>query len=59
MVQTVLESDQISEADALEEIASYLAFDSDVDVSSEYTDDGYVITVSTALDEDVIYRNIG
>ena len=56
MVITVLEAEEISDGEALAELAMYMS-DYDCHVTCEETDDGdYTMTVSLSLDEDINYH---
>lgn len=57
MVRTVTNSEQVSEADVLEELAMYM-MDFDCTVHAEHSEDnfGYVLIVSVSLDEDIVYH---
>lgn len=57
MVITVLEADEISDGDALAEIAMYMSdYDCHVTCEENDGDGGYTMTVSLSLDEDINYH---
>lgn len=56
MVSTVIDSHEMTDREALIEIATMLSDTDFTSVHAMETHEGYDIVVSTALDEDIVFR---
>lgn len=51
-----MDSHELSDREALIEIVGMISDNDYVGISSEETEDGYTVTLSTSLDEDIVFH---